>query len=118
MPIGVNQAIIAIWITLALSVVAALINKWLGEVSTGEFVWYIITYSICCIFPYKLSKRSNPTRWTYAIFVAATFVLMLGGIASDMPKADFVVSIIMIPVEFFAVFRLFQPEASRWFKES
>jgi len=118
MPIGVNQAIIAIWATIGLSAVAALINRWLGEISTGEFVWYIIVYSLVCIFPYKLGKGSNPARWVYAIFIAASILFMFGGVGSAMPKADWVVSIVMVPIEIFAVLRLFQPEVSLWFQKS
>ena len=118
MPNGVNQAIIAIWITIGLSVAAALINRWLGEISTAEFVWYIIVYSLVCIFPYKLGKGSNPARWVYTIFFAVSVIFMLGGVATDIPKADWVVSIIMVPIEIFAIFRLFQPEATIWFQQT
>lgn len=117
MPHGVNQAIIAIWVTIGLSVIAALINKWVGDISTGEFVWYIILYSLICIFPYKLGKGSNPSRWVYSVFVAVSVLLMLGGVGTDMPKADWAVSIITLPIEAFVIFRLFQAEASSWFLE-
>ena len=117
MPQGINQAIIAIWVTIALSVVAALINKWTDQITTGEFVWYIIVYSLFCLFPYKLAKGSNPTRWVYAILVGVSVLFMLGGVGSNMPKADLVVSIIILPIEAFIIFRLFQPEASPWFAQ-
>ncbi len=118
MPQGVNQAIIAIWVTIGLSVIAALINNWTGAISTGEFAWYIIMYSLFCIFPYKLGKGSNPTRWVYSIFFAISILFMLGGIGSDMPKADWIVSIITLPIGVFVIFRLFQSEASEWFNAS
>ncbi|MDO6514566.1 hypothetical protein [Neptuniibacter sp. 2_MG-2023] len=117
MPTGVNQAVIAIWITIGLSVAAALINRWIGEISSGEFMWYIIVYAILCVFPYKLSKGSNPARWVYAIFFAVSILFMLGGVSSDMPKADWIVSIITLPIEIFIIYRLFQAEASLWFKQ-
>lgn len=115
MPKGVNQAIIGVWITIGLSVLAALFNRWSEVISTGEFVGYIFVYALLCIFPYKLGKGSNPTRWVYTILTGATLLFMLGGVASDMPKADFIVSIIMLPIEIFIIVRLFQSEASQWF---
>ncbi len=118
MPQGVNQAIIAIWVTIGLSVIAALINTWVGDISTGEFVFYILIYSLLCIFPYKLSRGSNPARWVYCVFFGASVLFMLGGVGSDMPKADWIASIIMLPIEIFAIFRLFQTEASEWFVSS
>jgi hypothetical protein len=118
MPQGINQAIIAIWVTIGLSIIAALINTWVGDISTGEFVGYIIAYSLICIFPYKLGKGSNPARWVYGIFFVASVLFMLGGVGNGMPKADWIVSIIMFPIEVFAIFRLFQPEASEWFAQA
>ena len=115
MPEGVKQAVIGVWVTIGLSVLAALINKWVGAVSTDEFVTYIIFYSIFCIFPYKLNKGSNPTRWVYAVLVGITILFMLGGIGGEVPKVDLVVSVLMIPIEIFILFKLFQPEATEWF---
>lgn len=118
MPQEVNQAIIGVWITIGLSVLAALINRWMGDISTNGFIGYIILYSLLCIFPYKLARGSNPTRWVYTIITVMSFLFMLGGLGAAMPKADLVVSIIMIPIEIFIIFRLFQPQASIWFSKS
>lgn len=63
MPKAVSQVILWIWITIVLSVLAVLMNKWRGAVSMGEFVFNILTYALFCMFPYKLAKGSNPTRW-------------------------------------------------------
>lgn len=116
MPKGVNQAIIAIWVTIGLSVIAALINKWIGEVTSGEFIGYMVVYSLFCIFPYKLSKGSNTTRWLYTIVTVMSMLFMINSsIVDDLPKADWVASIIMLPIEIFIIFRLFQSEASLWF---
>ena len=118
MPQGVDQAIIAIWITIGLSVIAALISTWAGDISSGELIFYIIVYSLICLFPYNLGKGSNPARWVYGIFVAVSILFMLGGVANDMPKADWVVSIIILPIDAFVIYRLFQADASQWFARS
>jgi len=115
MPKGVKQAILGIWITIALSLIAALTNKWTGVISTGEFAFYIFMYAIFCIFPYKLGKGSNPARWVYTVLTAASMLLMLGGMATEMPKADLIVSVIMIPIEIYIVIQLFKRKASQWF---
>lgn len=57
MPVGVKQAIVAVWITIGLSVLAALYNRWVGEITANEFVGYILTYAVVCIFPYKFKRN-------------------------------------------------------------
>jgi len=114
-PEGVNQAIIGIWVTIVLSAVCSLINKWIGVISSGQFVFTIFIYAIICILPYKISKRSNAARYVYLVFFAISILFMLAGIGNEIPKLDFVLSIILIPVEIFIVYRLFQKESSLWF---
>lgn len=118
MPEGVKQAIIGIWVTIGLSVVTSLINIWTGAISSAEFTGYIIFYSLMCIFPYKMAKGSNAARWIYSVLFVASVLLVLGGVASDAPKADWIVGIITLPLQIFIFFRLFQPEASEWFRDS
>ncbi len=117
MPKEVNQAIIGIWITIGLSVLSALFNRWSDAISTGDFAGYIFIYALFCIFPYKLGKGSNPARWIYSILAVASMLFMLGGVGSDMPKADLVVSVIMVPIEIFIIAKLFQSEVSLWFSQ-
>lgn len=118
MPQGVNQAIFLIWITIGLSIIAALINKWTGVISSGDFAFSIIFYAILCIFPYKLGNGSNSARWIYAILVVASILFMLGGIIPEMPKADIIVSVITFPLEIYILFQLFQKDASHWFSKA
>ena len=114
-PTGIRQAIIGIWITIGLSVLAALISKWFGEVSIGYFVFSIVICALYCIFPYKIGAGSNPARYVYTVLVAVSIISMLGGIGSKLTKAELIITILTIPVDLFVLFRLFQPEASTWF---
>lgn len=114
-PIGVQQAIKGIWITIALSTLAALGNIWLKEITPGYFVAVIFAYALYCIFPYKLRKGSNPARWVYAAQAGISFLILLGGVINQTPKLDLIASIIMVPIEIFVLYRLFQQDASVWF---
>jgi hypothetical protein len=114
-PKSINQAVMGIWATIALSAIGSLINKWLGSISMGEFVFTVFLYALVCILPYKISKGSNPARYVYLIFFIITILLMLAGMGEEIPKLDFVLSIILIPVEIFIIYRLFQKESSVWF---
>jgi hypothetical protein len=113
-PQCVKQAILAIWITLVISALSALVAKISGLSSQGDFISSIIVYAFCCIFPYKLSNRSNPTRYVYVVLAAISFLFMAAGIGT-INKVDFAVSILLIPVEIFIIYKLFQSEASAWF---
>jgi len=115
MPNGVNQAILGVWMTIGLSVFTALFNRWFDVITADMFVVYIVSYALFCIFPYKLGKGSNLTRWIYTILTGVSWLLILGDVGGNMPKADLVVSIIMFPIEIFIIVKLFQSEASQWF---
>ena len=114
-PLGVNQAVIGIWATIILSAVATLINKWIGDISMDEFVFTIIIYSFVCILPYKINQGSNAARYVYLIFFAISILFMLAGVGNEIPKIDLILSVLLIPIELFILFRLFQSEASAWF---
>ena len=116
-PQGVHQAVIGIWATIILSTIATLINKWTGDISMGEFVFTTFIYGLICIFPYKISRGSNAARYTYLVFFAISILFLLAGMGNEIPKLDFILSIILIPIELFILYKLFQQETSAWFIE-
>ena len=116
-PKGVNQAIIAIWATIILSVLASLISTWIGGITPGEFTFNLIVYGLICIIPYKIGNRSNAARYVYLILIVIGILLWLGGVTGDVPKLDLILSVVLIPVEIFVLYRLFQREASEWFTD-
>jgi len=116
-PAGVNQAVIAIWATIALSAISSLINNWMGVISGGEFAFNLFIYGLVCIIPYKIGNRSNAARYVYLIFVIIGIFFMLGNMGVEIPKLDMILSVVLIPVEVFILYRLFQLEASDWFTE-
>ena len=113
-PVGVRQAIIAIWITLAIYAISALLAKLWGISSDSDFVGALVVYALCCIFPYKLGNRSNATRYVYLVLTVISVLFMLAGVGK-LNKLDFFVSVALLPVEVFILYRLFQKEASAWF---
>lgn len=117
-PSGVNQAIIAIWVTLGISALLSLYNKVTGAHDNGQFIGELFIYALLCIIPYKLSNGSNAARYVYAVLTAFTTLLLFALPSSfeETPKITFIVSVIMTPVEVFILYRLFQAEASAWFR--
>jgi hypothetical protein len=116
-PSGVRQAVVIIWVTLVICTLVALIDKWTGNLGTGAFAFMLIAYAFFCIVPYKISQGSNAARYFYVVFSVMSALFTLGGDVS-IPKLDFLVTILLIPVEIFIIFRLFQGEASAWFTSS
>jgi uncharacterized membrane protein YccC len=114
-PSKVSNAINLIWATIALSVLASLGNVWIGDISQGEFMLAVLFYSLFCIFPYKFARRSNPSRWVYAVLIGISILMWLGGVVTDMPKLDLIVSIVITPIEIYILFCLFQGESNDWF---
>lgn len=117
-PRPVTQSIYLIWITLAISAITALADKWTGYSSEGEFMFTLIFYGLLCIFPYKLSNKSNPTRYVYTVLTGITLLFLLGGIEQTVSELTYIASILILPVNLFAVYLLFQPKSNEWFTSS
>jgi len=113
-PSGVKQAVIAILATLVISTLLVLYKKLTGNASSGEFIFSIIIYAFFCILPYKISNQSNAARYVYLVITIVS-LLFLFDIEYEKFKLEFIVSLVLIPVEMFILYRLFQEEASNWF---
>ena len=113
-PSGIKQAVIAILATLAISTLLALYQKLTGNASSAAFIGSIIIYALFCIIPYKISNKSNAARYVYLVL---DIVMILSAFAIDYEKykLEFIVSLALIPIEVFILYRLFQKEASNWF---
>lgn len=114
-PSGVKQAVIAILATLAISTLLALYQTLTGKASNGELIFALILYSLLCIIPYKISNKSNAARYVYLVITIASVVLLIAGVNYEKYILEYAISIILIPVEVFIIYRLFQREASNWF---
>lgn len=116
-PETVKQAELIIYGTIAASALGSLANKWLHAIGPGEFAFQLFFYGLLCMIPYKLGRGSNPTRYVYVVSCILTLLLMLGG-GFAVPKIDMVISVVMVPVEAYVCWLLFQPVASSWFTSS
>ena len=114
-PSEVKQAVVAILATLAISTFLALYQKLSGSISGGQFIGTIIIYAFFCILPYKISNKSNPARYVYLLITIVT-LLTLFAVDYKKYKMEFIVSFILIPIEVFIIYRLFQKESSSWFR--
>ena len=115
MPVSVRNGVIIIWATLGISSIVYLIDKWMGVISEGEFMGSLIFTALLCIIPYKICRGSNAARYFYLVLTIISVFIMVGGIS--IPKLDWVVSIVLLPIEFFAIYCLFQKDSSLWFNK-
>lgn len=116
-PKSINQAVLAIWGTIIASAIVAVFEKKMGYIDSGELALSLIIYAILCILPYKISRCSNAARYTFTILTALCYLLMLADGMVSTSKADFVLTIILIPVDIFIIYRLFSGEATSWFSQ-
>ena len=117
-PQSVNQAVIIIWATLFVSTVVAVINKLIGSIDSSYFITGLITYGLLCIFPYKISRGSNPTRYVYVVITVITCFMLFAGITMNMPKLDVILSYFLVPVDLFIIYKLFSKDANDWFSQN
>jgi TM2 domain-containing membrane protein YozV len=113
-PVEVKQAVTAILANLAISTLLELYRKLTGNASAELFIFTLIIYSFLCIIPYKISHKSNAARYVYLVLTIFTS-LSLFAIDYEKYKLDIIVSLALIPLEIFILYRLFQKEASNWF---
>lgn len=113
-PQSVRQSEIIIYACTVASALVGLIDRWLSLIGPGEFAVQLVLYGLLCIVPYKIGQGSNSARYVFAIGVVITTLLMVGG-GVKIPRLDFILSVVMIPVEIYVIWILFQPAASRWF---
>ena len=113
-PSGIKQAVTAILATIAISTLLAVYQQITGNTSSWFFIFSLIIYAFLCILPYKISKKSNSARYVYLVITLVT-LLSLFAIDYEKFRLEFVISLVLIPIEIFIIYRLFQKEASNWF---
>ena len=115
-PKPVKNAVYAIWLCIGLSAFAALLDRLIGRMPIGEFALTIIVYGVFVMIPYKLARRSNATRFVFAVLIAISILYWLGAPSLPMPPFSKVVSILQIPILAFSLYWLFAtPGAAHWF---
>jgi len=122
-PKGVSQAIVVLWITIILSPICEVIKIRFGESTVLECSLALIVNAFICIIPYKLSEGSDAARQCFiALFFIYAFsiLIILSGIHSypvNSNRIDVALSVVVLPANFFILYRLLQPEASLWFSK-
>lgn len=115
-PQPVKSAVTAISICIALSALAALLDRVTGRMSVGEFAFNIAIYGMMVMIPYKLVQRSNATRVVYAVLMAISILWWLGGPGQQLPLFTKIASIIELPLSVLSIYWLFfVSDASEWF---
>lgn len=114
-PRAVDQAVVAIWVSLGISVASAIVSKWMNYITDGYFVLVVLLYALYCLLPYHIGRGSNAARWIYAVLSAISLVIFLGLGFTDMAPPDVIASIIVTPITIFAIVRLFQESSVDWF---
>lgn len=116
-PKEVDQAVIAIWISLGISVASAIISTWMNYVTDNYFVGVIMFYALYSLLPYHIGRRSNTARWIFLVLSALSLVLAIGLGFAELTPPDVIASIIVTPIVIFAIIRLLQERSVEWFEQ-
>ena len=117
-PTSVSNAVLAIWVTLGISVLSAVAGRVTGQISSEAFFGNLFMYGLCAILPYKIGVGRNWARYVYTITMALGVAALLAGESGGLSKIDILVSWLMLPVEGWIVFLLFKRESGEWFEGS
>jgi len=115
MPLKIKQAVIAIWLTLAIDVGLGVYKQLSGQSAEGEFLVTIIIYALLSIIPYKIMKKSNAARYFYLLLTILSVAIFFGSMDYERYRLEYIVSVIITPIEIFIIYRLFQKGSSAWF---
>ncbi|TXH09665.1 MAG: hypothetical protein E6R04_07505 [Spirochaetes bacterium] len=115
-PTSVSNAVLAIWVTLGISVLSAIASRITGQVSSSGFMGNLVVYCLFAVLPYKIGLGRNWARYFYAILIVFTFAMLLAGETAGASKIDLIVSWLMLPVEGWILFSLFKRESGEWFE--
>lgn len=114
-PITVQNAIKAIYLCIGLTVLASLMDRLTGKMSSDEFMFDIIVTGIFVMFPYKISNRSNATRYVYAVLMTIGLLASIGGVAGKTPFFSMISYVIQVPITVMTLLWLFAKESNDWF---
>jgi len=114
-PRDVSKAILVIWVSLLASALMAVADRWLGFKSVGDMTFELLFYAVFCIVPYKLANRSNAARYFYAVIVALSVFMYLGGVSTTMGPVEKVGSLAMLPFTALSLYWLFSKPSANWY---
>jgi ribosomal protein L37E len=110
----IKNGIIAFLITIAISVLVTLIQKWSGVIDSGLLLLSLMFYSIFLIIPYKIYRGRNWARYVY-IVIFIMHIIMFLGIIKEMKNIEIVFTIISIPFGIYSILCFFNEETKEWF---
>lgn len=113
-----SQAVIAIWVTIALDTLVITI-----EGSTGVMTSDVLLLNgMSCVFYGLLANRiaagNNFARHVYAILVAVEVAALLAFGLDGATELEATVAYISPPIEAWTMFMLFRAESTPWFAKS
>lgn len=108
-------AIAAVWMSLAVAALTAVLNLKRGEITQAEFVFAIFVNGAMCVVPYKLQKRSNAARYVYLVLSCMGALLALANVI-PMTPLDRMFAWLWLPVEVWTLYVMFLTPAAEEFQ--
>ncbi len=115
-PKVVNNAVIALWASIAVSALGSLLALKAKQITSGDFAFSIFFYGFMCILPYKISNRSNAARYVLLILFCMSLLISISGIIK-LSRIEYIFSFIETILTAYVLFNLFQQQSNSWFSK-
>lgn len=117
MPKTVNIAIKLIWISLIISMLLSIAQRFLGDISLNDLITALVVNALMCLIPYKLARQSNISRFVFtALFILSILFILAAGNEIEVTLLDKVDLLINIPLNIYSIYLVFFNEAAQqWF---
>lgn len=115
-PQSVNTAILTIWGALALSALVAVLDRKFGGVTYDGFMGDLFSMALFSVLPYKMSQGRNWSRYFFGVSVFLSLAVLLAGAIPGVSKLALAASWLLLPIQGWVTYLLFQPESNAWFE--
>jgi len=116
MPKSVKQGTNIMWTIIVLSILGLLLHKFIGFLYNDEFIISMSYYIIVCVIIYKIGTGNNIARYLYLIlFIFSTVKFLTSSMA--VTGISLLISALIIPLNLFAIYKVFNKESKEWFSK-
>jgi len=116
LPKSVKQGTNIMWTIIVLSILGLLLHQFIGFLYNGEFIVSMSYYIILSVIVYKIGVGSNIARYLYLLlFIFSTVKFLTSSMA--ITGVALLISSLIILLNLFAIYKVFNKESKEWFSK-
>jgi hypothetical protein len=114
-PASIRQVELLLYASILIWALVQVVQHRMGITSSNEFFGQILYAGVLCMFPFKIAKGSNATRYVFVIGSVISILLVLGGLMPSVRRLELIYTWLDIPFSAYVSWLLFQSDANEWF---